>query len=172
MNFIFCKLQNPQKTWISFFASLKTSKNMNFIFSKLKGGLFFRQWNELFGPNRLGPSIIVVWPRELVCLIGNCLENIFIIPAKPAVRPVSRFWNTRKLEKWKYGSKAWGRDNLALILFECLQNFLNLTCIFSFSRFSVVISSEKTIVYSFFSHVVHHTWPDFGKFWQHFLILR
>ena len=36
MNFIFCKLKKPQKTWISFFASLKTSKNMNFIFYKLK----------------------------------------------------------------------------------------------------------------------------------------
>ena len=32
MNFIFCKLKKPQKTWISFFASLKTSKNMNLIF--------------------------------------------------------------------------------------------------------------------------------------------
>ena len=56
------------------------------------------------------------------------LNQIFlysIFPAKPAVRPVSRFWNTRKLEKWKYGSKVWGRDNFALILFECLQNFLN-----------------------------------------------
>ena len=50
MNFIFCKLRKPQKTWISFFCklkepqkiwitffgSLKTSKNMNFIFYKLK----------------------------------------------------------------------------------------------------------------------------------------
>ena len=36
MNFIFCKLaKKPQKTWISFFASSKTSKNMNLIFCKL-----------------------------------------------------------------------------------------------------------------------------------------
>ena len=27
MNFIFCKLKKPQKTWILFFTSLKTSKN-------------------------------------------------------------------------------------------------------------------------------------------------
>ena len=36
MNFIFCKLKKPQKTWISIFASLKTSKNMHFSFCKLK----------------------------------------------------------------------------------------------------------------------------------------
>ena len=36
MNFIFCKLKKPQKTWISFFASLKTSKNINCIFCKIK----------------------------------------------------------------------------------------------------------------------------------------
>ena len=35
-NSFFCKLKKPQKTWISFFASLKTSKNINFIFCKLK----------------------------------------------------------------------------------------------------------------------------------------
>ena len=29
---IFCKLKKHQKAWMSFFASLKTSKNMNFIF--------------------------------------------------------------------------------------------------------------------------------------------
>ena len=36
MNFIFCKLEKPQKTWISFFASLNNLKKMNFIFYKLK----------------------------------------------------------------------------------------------------------------------------------------
>ena len=36
MNFIFCKLKKPQKALISFFVSLKTSQNMNFIFCKLK----------------------------------------------------------------------------------------------------------------------------------------
>ena len=44
-----------------------------------KGSLFFGEWDKLFWQNRLGPSIIVVWPRELVRLIGNCLQNIFII---------------------------------------------------------------------------------------------
>ena len=36
MNFIFCKLKNSQKTWISFFASLKTWKSRNLIFASLK----------------------------------------------------------------------------------------------------------------------------------------
>ena len=36
MNFIFCKLKKPQKTWISFFASLKNLKKYEFHFCKLK----------------------------------------------------------------------------------------------------------------------------------------
>ena len=32
MNFIFCKLEKPQKTWISFFASLKNLKKHEFHF--------------------------------------------------------------------------------------------------------------------------------------------
>ena len=30
------KVKKPEKTWISFFASLKNFKNMNFIFASLK----------------------------------------------------------------------------------------------------------------------------------------
>ena len=45
----------------------------------LKDVFFGGEWNELFGPNKLGPSIIFVWPQELVRVIGNCLENIFIV---------------------------------------------------------------------------------------------
>ena len=47
--------------------------------SFLKEAFFGGGWNELFGPKRFEPSVIVVWPRELVRLIENCLENIFII---------------------------------------------------------------------------------------------
>ena len=50
-----------------------------FALKFLKGGVFFRDWNELFWQKRFESSVIVVWPRELVRLIGNCLENIFII---------------------------------------------------------------------------------------------
>ena len=32
MDLIFCKLKKAKKTWIKFFASLKSSKNMDFIF--------------------------------------------------------------------------------------------------------------------------------------------
>ena len=45
----------------------------------LKEAILFGGWDELFWQNRLGASIIVVWPRELVRLIGSSLENIFII---------------------------------------------------------------------------------------------
>ena len=36
MELIFCKLKKAQKICILFFASLKSSKNMHFIFKKLK----------------------------------------------------------------------------------------------------------------------------------------
>ena len=44
----------------------------------LKEVFFFGKWNELFWQKRFEPAVIVVWPWELVRLIGNCLENIFI----------------------------------------------------------------------------------------------
>ena len=89
----FASLKKIKKHGFNFLKASKSSKNMNikfrklkkklqkhgFNFCKLKGGVFFGQWNELFWQNRLSPSIIVVWPRELMRLIGNCLENIFIM---------------------------------------------------------------------------------------------
>ena len=46
----------------------------------IKGGVFGGGWNQLFGPNRLGSSIIVIWPRELVRLIdklsGEHFDNL------------------------------------------------------------------------------------------------
>ena len=47
-------------------------------FTPLKEVFFFGKWNELFWQKRFEPAVIVVWPWELVRLIGNCLENIFI----------------------------------------------------------------------------------------------
>ena len=44
----------------------------------LKEAILFGGWDELFWQNRLGASIIVVWPRELVRLIEKCLETTFI----------------------------------------------------------------------------------------------
>ena len=75
---LFCQkssFQPPQKM-----ASFKLAKNKIHVFwCFLKEAFFFGTWDELFWQNRLGPSIIVVWPRELVRLVENCLENILII---------------------------------------------------------------------------------------------
>ena len=49
------------------------------VWVPFKGGVYFWGWKKLFWQKRFEPSVIVVWPRELVRLIENCLENIFII---------------------------------------------------------------------------------------------
>ena len=48
MNFIFCKLKKPQKTWISFFASLKNLKNINFIFWRVQFKDTSKTWISFF----------------------------------------------------------------------------------------------------------------------------
>ena len=46
MNFIFCKLKKPQKTWISFFASLKNVKKHEFHF--LQASKAQKTWISFF----------------------------------------------------------------------------------------------------------------------------
>ena len=104
--------------------------------ASFKGGVFFGKWNELFWQNRLGPSIIVVWPRELVRLIGNRLENVFII-YHMVIRRLEKFlracevhiqifWHLKKHENQHDLSIFYivsGKDSLIKV--KCLQ--LNFT---------------------------------------------
>ena len=78
--------KKTQKSWIYFFLQ-----------AERRGFFFFGQWNELFWQSRLGPSRIIVWPRELVRLIGNCLEIIFIM-YHMVIRHLEKFLRTYEVQ--------------------------------------------------------------------------
>ena len=101
-----------RRTWKKVFVKkstfFKVFSRIFWLFKILKEAFFWGEWNELFGPDRLDLSIIVVWPGELMSLIGNCLENIFITYHVVIRRPekflrvcevqIQIFWHLKKHE--------------------------------------------------------------------------
>jgi len=79
----------------------------------LKGGVFFGGGFELFGPKRFEPAVMVVWPCELVRLIQNCLENIFII-YHMVIRRLEKFLSGFGFARWR-GCCACGEIQMKIL---------------------------------------------------------
>ena len=71
---------------------------MRLCVKTLKEAFIFGGWNELFWQKRFEPSVIVVWPRELVRSKDLCLENI-LSRYHMVIRPLENFLRDQEVHR-------------------------------------------------------------------------